>query len=235
MGNDPEKEKRHQHGHDDEERHDGHKGSMAASDDVRDVHQMSDKEIEKWNKEHDKFRHNEHDIGARVVSVSIEGKKTKVGFAIDKKKVKSGMVALLMHGDALLAQSGISDHGDGIAYGWYDLTPDMIHTATRVVINPSSIPKSASPHNDIKARIVGVSVIEGKTQIMIAMGTSHGVRDGMEGYCMKDDSGGYHLGSRFHIKEAGSLTSKAIVEMSVDEVYHLGGSKLVMINPKHMP
>src|SRR5262245_32850206 len=103
MGNDPEKDKRHHHGHDEDERHDGHKGSMAASDDVRDVHHMSDKEIEKWNKEHDKFRHSEHDIGGRVVSVSIEGKKTKVGIAVDKKKVKCGMVALLMHGDALLA------------------------------------------------------------------------------------------------------------------------------------
>lgn len=232
MGNDPEKEQRHQH------RHDGHDGSMAASDDIRDVHHMTDDEVAKWEAEHNKGKKKEHeekDISARLINIEVVGNKTKVGFGIDPKKVHNGMTVLLMHNDALLAMSGlVVDATNHYAYGFVDLTPDMIQQrANHIVINPSSIPKSASPHPDIEARIVGVSVVGGKTQIMIGMGTSHGVRAGMDGYCL-DAGGKYHVGSRFHISEVGSMHAKAIVDMTVDEVYHLD-FKHVMVNPKKMP
>jgi hypothetical protein len=237
MGNDHDKEKRHQH------RHDGHDGSLAASDDIRDVHAMTEDELKKWEAEHDKqsnkgkkkSEHEEKDISARVINIEVVGNRTKVGFGVDPKKVHDGMTALLMRGDALLAMTGlVVDASNHYAYGFVDLTPDMIQqAANHIVINPSSIPKSASPHPDIKARLVGVSVVGGKTQIMIGMGTSHGVRAGMDGYCM-DEGGKYHVGSRFHITEVGSMHAKAIVDLTVDEVYHLS-LKEVMVNPKQMP
>lgn len=165
----------------------------------------------------------------RIIGVSVEKGMTKIMIGMGRKQgVRVGMEGYIKKGNGMLADFQIESTSDRIAYAHVDVTPDAIQeTGGQVVVNPSSKPASAQAQADMKARIVGLSIVDGKTQMLIGRGTAHGVSAGMHGY-IHSGSGKKYMS--FEVSEAGSRTSKAIIGTTIDDVR---AHSEVVLNPSH--
>lgn len=82
--------------------------------------------------------------------------------------------------------------------------------------------------NDAQGRILGVSVVGGRTRIMIGLGQKQGIHLGMEGYVKAGDG----MLADFQIEEVRERTSYAFVETTVDG---LADHHQVVVNPTSRP
>lgn len=152
----------------------------------------------------------------RIINVSIVGGRTRITIGLGRKQgVRVGMEGYVKKGDGMLADFQIDSTGDRTATAMVDATPDMLHDHNMVMVNPSHMPKSSEPQKDMKSRVVGVSIIGGRTQILIGRGISHGARPGMAGYLV--GSGGKPF-AKFHLEEVGASASKAFIDYTIDQI-----------------
>ncbi|HZJ67274.1 MAG TPA: hypothetical protein VFD36_27390 [Kofleriaceae bacterium] len=83
--------------------------------------------------------------------------------------------------------------------------------------------------HDRQVRIIGVSVKGNGTEVLLGSGFKQGVTEGMEGY-IAGEHGPY---ADFTITHVDEVTSKAVIEATVDEIRaHM---QTVIINPSHKP
>lgn len=162
----------------------------------------------------------------RIIGVSIVGGQTRIMIALGQKQgVAPGMMGYVKKGNGMLADFQIDSVGDRVAHAMVEATPDMLHDNNMVVVNPTQMPKSSESEGDMKARIVNLDIVGGKTRITIGRGTSHGARHGMAGYIV--GSGGKPF-EKFVIEEAHSTFSYAFVEHTIDG---LKGHDQIILNP----
>lgn len=81
---------------------------------------------------------------------------------------------------------------------------------------------------NLSARIIKVDIVDGRTLITIAQGTSHGAHVGMEGY-VKSAAG---MLADFQLHEVRDAVSFATVDATPDQV---SANLYVVINPTSMP
>ena len=163
----------------------------------------------------------------RILSVSVVGGMTRVMIGLGKKQgIHVGMEGYIKDGDGgMFADFQIEEVKDRTSYALVDATVDAIQdTSLQVVVNPSSMPIPA-PKKNMKARILAVSIQEGRTRITIGLGKRHGARWGMKGYVVGD--GGNPL-ARFVVDEEHPGTCEAFIETTIDG---LGGHHQVILNP----
>ena len=199
----------------------------AASTDVKDLVEMSPADYEKHEEQsrRERGKGHEHDLHGRIISVSVVGSQTKIMIAGHVKGM-GGLEGYIKNGSGMLARFKMAIHDDRTAYAFVDLTPDQIKDHTDVVINPKAMPAASERREDIATRVVGVSVVGGKTKIMIGVGSNHGARAGMKGYLGENGKAYEH----FVVSATHSTYSEAFVDTTVDDVQH---HTSVMLNPSH--
>jgi hypothetical protein len=152
----------------------------------------------------------------RILNISVSGGMTHITIGLGQKQgVAVGMEGYIKKGNGMLADFQIESIGERTAKASVDVTPDMLKDHHEVVINPTQMPKSSEPQFDVKARLLDISIVGGKTRITIGRGRAHGARGGMHGFIV--GSGGKPF-AKFTIDEAHSTHSTAFVERSFDEV-----------------
>jgi hypothetical protein len=153
----------------------------------------------------------------RIINISIVNGMSRIMIGMGRKQgVRIGMEGYIKKGNGMLADFQIDEtRGDRVCVANVDVTPDMMKDHHEVVINPSAMPKSTEPQKDMKSRIVGVSIVGGKTKIMIGRGVAHGARAGQIGYIV--GNGGRRV-ETFEVSEAGSTHSSAFVEKTIDQI-----------------
>ena len=208
-----------------------HERERPASTDVADLTPISDEEAESMDEASRKERSKKmpKDVHGRIISVSVVDGRSRIMIAGWTEGLKSGTEGYVKNGAGMLAKFTIAIHDDRTSVAYVDLTPDMLHDHLEVVLNPTSMPKSSERREDIKTRVVGVSVVtveqRQRTKILLGIGTSHGARDDMKGF-LTDESGKPF--EHFEVTRAGSLSCEAIVDATIDDVNR---HKTVMLNP----
>lgn len=200
--------------------------SMAASTDIADVTKYSPEDEDKFEEKARKERGKglPKNVPGRIVGISVEGNKSRILIS-GAFKGMSGIEGYIKDGPNMLAKFRISLRDDTTAVALVDLAVDHLQQhLTDVVLNPTSMPKSAERRKNIGTRVIGVSVVAGKTKILIGAGSSHGVRDGMKGHLL-DNGKPYE---RFVLTKVSSLTSEAIVDTTIDDT---NAHKSIMLNP----
>lgn len=170
-----------------------------------------------------------YDAGGRILGVQVTGGMSKILIGLGKNQgIHVGMEGYIKDGDGMAADFQIEEVKDRASYAKVDLTPDAIQeTDLRVVVNPTSMPKSTESKKNMKSRVIGVSIEQNRTKITIALGKAHGARAGMKGYLV-NESGARVPGSGFEVEEEGSRTVKAFVDLTIDTVQDNLG---VVLNP----
>ncbi|MEJ7602045.1 MAG: hypothetical protein WKG01_29380 [Kofleriaceae bacterium] len=208
-----------------------HEREQAASTDVKDLTKISDDEAENMDEQSRKERSKKmpKDVHGRIVSVSVVDGKSKILIAGLTEGLKPGTEGYVKNGNGMLAKFTIAIHDHRTSMAYVDLTPDMLHDHSEVVLNPTSMPKASERRSDIKTRVVGVSVVtvdqRQRTKILLGIGTSHGARDDMQGF-LTDESGKPF--EHFEVTRAGSLSCEALVDATIDDVHR---HTTVMLNP----
>ncbi len=152
----------------------------------------------------------------RIISLQVVGGQTRITIALGHKQgVVPGMTGYIKKGNGMLADFQIDAAEDRVAHAMVDVTPDMLKDHSEVVINPSHMPKSSEAQSDMKARLLNISIVDNKTQIMIGRGSSNGAREGMVGYLIGRDG---RTVAKFVIDQAHSTHSTALVDRTYDEV-----------------
>ena len=126
--------KRHQH------RHDGHEGSMAASDDIRDVTDASKDVADAEKKKHE---HDGHDVHARVIKRDQEGEAIKIVIASGSNQgLRDGMEGYLVSSTGHRVPGStfhIYEVGPGVCRALLTgIVHDEIIANPNVVVNPTS-------------------------------------------------------------------------------------------------
>lgn len=174
---------------------------------------------------------NARDAEGRIIGVSIVGGRTQIMIGLGKNQgVGVGMEGYIKADDGMLADFQIEQVKERTCYAMVDLTIDGIGDHHQVVVNPSSMPKSSAPVQDVEARIIGVSIEGGRTKIMIGRGVANGARAGMPGYVI--GSGGRAV-EDFVVTEQYPRHCVAFVNLTIDTLRHHGLQ--VMLNPSSMP
>ncbi len=155
------------------------------------------------------------DAEGRILSVSVKGDMTEILIGLGKKQgIHVGMEGYIKQGTGMHADFQIHRVEDRTAFALVDTTPDAIQqTDLRVVVNPSSMPKSSAPKQEMKGRIIGVSIQGGRTRIMIGLGRRHGARSGMTGYVVGPSGGPLF---RFVVDEEHPGHVEAFVDATID-------------------
>jgi hypothetical protein len=202
--------------------------SQAASTDVADITPISGEESDKMDEKARKERTKglPKDIPGRIVSISVVGNLSKILIAAHIKGLPAGTEGYIKRGSSgMLAKFRIALYDDRTAIAFVDLTPDMLHDhVSDIVINPTSMPKSSERRHDIATRVVGVSIVGGRTKILLGVGSSHGARDGMKGHLL-DNGKPYE---DFVVHKVSSLHCEAFVDTTLDDVQ---AHKSIMLNP----
>lgn len=216
------KDRHHRHGHEREE---------AASTDAKDAITLSEEEEEEAEEQSRQQRNKgaPRDVHGRIIGVSVIGHQSKITLAADMKGLKAGTEGYVKNGDGLLAKFRIAIHDHRTAIAYVDLTPDQLQDHQEVVLNPTTMPKSSERRQDIKTRVIGVSVVTvgkgQKTKILIACGSNHGARDRMHGFIAGSDGKPYE---RFELTGVHSTHSEAIIDANIDTVQ---AHTSVVLNP----
>lgn len=152
----------------------------------------------------------------RILQVQVHGNMTRITIGLGEKQgVSPGMMGYVQKGSGMLADFQIESVSDRVAYAMVEATPDMLKDHSQVVVNPSQMPKSSEAEGDMKARLLKIDIVGGKTRITIGRGTSNGARSGMSGYIAGSGGKPYE---KFVIDEAHSTFSTAFVERTFDEL-----------------
>ncbi len=156
------------------------------------------------------------DVEARILAVKIEGGNTHILLGGGRTQgIEMDMPGYIKGGAGMIADFYVESVTARTAWAVTDVTVDTISQYNQVVVNPSAMPKSAMPLPDMKARILDISIAEGKTRIMIGRGRRSGASVGMKGYLVGD--GGKPF-ANFVIAEEHSTHTVAYVEHTLDEV-----------------
>jgi len=228
------KKRRHDRDHDD------HARERPASTDIADVIEddsakaASDHQRRKATagpSEDDRYGEGaKQDVHGRIIGLSIVGGRTQIMIGLGKDQgVHAGMEGYLQAGDGMAADFQIHESRDRVSLAMVDLIPDEVQQHLHVVVNPTTMPKSAEPKEDMSARVIGISVEGGRTKILLGRGIRHGVRWGMRGYLK---GSGSHSFADFEIVEAHPGHSVAYVTDTVDAVR---AHTDAVINPANMP
>ena len=193
------------------------------------------KDVQTWdpNKEDMQGRPLAHDVHARILGVSVEGEGSmKITFSAGEAQgAVEGMKGYVIDAHGNIHSFTVKDVVGGVSHAYIDGIPDDIYGASTVVLNPKTPPSSTvGAKKDLEARIVGVSIVDGKTQIMIGMGEAHGARVGMKGYIGAKGKPYAHF-TISHFGPGGSV-SLAKVDVIPDELKQAGHDHVVL-NPSH--
>lgn len=151
----------------------------------------------------------------RILRVDVVDGRTRIMIGLGQQQgVHVGMEGYVKEGDGMAAQFSIEEVRERTALAFVPLPVDVVQRHHQAVVNPAAMPK-APEVKDRTARILGISVVGGKTRILIGLGSNHGARGGMKGYLV-DDSGRAH--ADFVIAEEHPGHCVAYVDEIVDQV-----------------
>jgi hypothetical protein len=225
-----EKKQRHEH------RHDHHDGSMAASTDIADVtgYDASADNASKHQRKGGDKPYDERwgegaavDASGRILGIQIhnvDGKQmTQIMIGIGQPQgVRQGMEGYVMDVNNHIHHFWITNVHDRVSYANVDATPDSLHGA-HAVVNPTSMPKSTETKQDMNARILGVSIENGMTRIIL--GTGDHARAGMKGYIVGFGGKPYE---HFEVTEVRSGAAIAYVHANIDTLHQFDHA---IVNP----
>src|SRR5262249_49958705 len=158
--------------------HDGHDGSKAASTDIADAQTMSDDEAKRWKAESDRDKakdkpEQQHKNIHGTITGKIPGTTyCNITIRTNVKNVKEQDVGYIKHGDGMLDRITVLtvDPSKHEVVALVYRTSEELHGLSEVVINPTSFPHMAQAQPDMKARVLGLSVVGNNTRITISMG-----------------------------------------------------------------
>jgi hypothetical protein len=166
------------------------------------------------------------DAHARVIGVSVHDGRTRLALASGAAQgVHLGMEGYVIDAAGAMHPVEIADVQERVTYAYVHLTVEEAYGLSAAVINPSSMPQTASK-KDVHARIIGNSIENGMTKIMIASGPQQGVQAGAKGYLVGPDGKSYE---DFEIVSAEGRVSVAYVKATLDMIHSFGSQ--VVINP----
>jgi hypothetical protein len=174
-----------------------------------------------------------HDVHARVLAVTAENDThAKIAFSAGEAQgAVEGMKGYAIDAHGNVHSFTVIEVSGGVGHGVIEGIPSDVNGFSTVVLNPKTPPNStAGAKKDLEARIVGVSIVDGKTQIMIGMGEAHGARVGMKGYIGAKGKPYAHF-TISHFGPGGSV-SLAKVDVIPDEL-KADGHDHVVLNPSH--
>ena len=155
------------------------------------------------------------DMQSRIIKVDVVGDRTLVTISKGRSHgVHKNMEGYVKAGGGMLAELTIESVRDYACTAFVDVTPDQLQNHLNVVINPTSKPRVvAGP--DGKTRVLHVSVEGGRTKIIIARGSMHGVASGTRGRLISANGS---EGDDFTIEGTTAMQSFAYVASNVDHV-----------------
>jgi len=163
------------------------------------------------------------DIHARVIGVSVVNKRTRITIASGTDQgIEVGMKGAITDSSGVPFEGFTIEEAEGrLSYATVQPTVDEVNTHSKVVIGPS-VEKLGEQRAtaDVHARVLGVSVVGGRTRILIGRGRYQGVQVGMAGALLRP---GGAEGEDFTIEEAEHRWSYAFVGATVDEAEHSVG------------
>jgi hypothetical protein len=166
------------------------------------------------------------DAHCRVIGVSVHDGRTRLALASGAAQgVHIGMEGYVIDAAGAMHAVEIADVDERVTYAYVQLGVEEAYALSTAVINPSSMPQTATKH-DVHARIIGNSIENGMTKIMIASGPQQGVQVGSKGYLVGPGGRSFE---DFEIVSAEGRVSVAYVKATLDMVRELGGQ--VVINP----
>ena len=157
-----------------------------------------------------------------IGSPSVAGGRTLVMISKGKLDgVALGVEGYVKSSQGMLAELTVISVSPHHCQALVTATPDQLRLHRRVVINPTSKPTQeleiAKP-----ARIIGMSVEDGRTLITIARGKTHGVTSDLTGRLYAENG---RTGESFQIAYTHAIRSYAYVAATTDQVSQFGHVK----------
>ena len=153
---------------------------------------------------------------SRILAVAVDNDRTRVTMSRGKYHgVHVGMEGYIKAAGGMLSELQIDTVEERRCQAFVDVTPDELKNHLYATLNPTSMPKRVI-NKEFSARIIGVSVEGGRTKIIIAQGSTHGVTAGMRGHLAGPDG---REGAELTIEGTTARQSFAFVAGTVDHVH----------------
>ena len=164
------------------------------------------------------------DVQGRIMKADVVDGRTRVTIARGTANgVHRDMEGYVKGAGGMLAELRVVDVREGMCFALVDVTLDELGSHHSVVINPSSMPRATITKNTT-TRVLAVTSEGGRTKIIIARGSAHGVSPGMRGELSS--------GATFTIEGTTAKQSFGYVAESVD---HVNAHQNVVLHPDASP